>query len=159
MLVLVGNFIMFNLFLAILLGNFEQASMIIKSEVQQKILDKIEGKDNKGNPSPDQKTRSEKTITPLERVDEQVEPSFMSVAPFAELVKNSPAKHDSACPAVEGKFQCNHLEESPSFMQNESNDKSFDLAKVINKVQTKNTDQRVREPESSQILETGRLKK
>ena len=40
MLVLVGNFIMFNLFLAILLGNFEQASMIIKSEVQQKILDK-----------------------------------------------------------------------------------------------------------------------
>jgi len=70
MLVLVGNFIMFNLFLAILLGNFEQASMIIKSEVQQKILDKIEGKENKASPSPDQKSRTDKTITPLERVEE-----------------------------------------------------------------------------------------
>ena len=44
--------------------------MIIKSEVQQKILDKIEGKDNKASPSPDQKSRTDKTITPLERVEE-----------------------------------------------------------------------------------------
>ena len=46
----------------------------------------------------------------------------MSVAPFAELVKNSPTKHDASCNvnAKDGKFQCNHEEESPSFMQNES---------------------------------------
>lgn len=44
--------------------------MIIKSEVQQKILDKIEGKDIKASPSPDQKSRTDKTITPLEKVEE-----------------------------------------------------------------------------------------
>ena len=44
-LVLVGNFIMLNLFLAILLGNFEQASCMIRSRDQAKLLREYQGID------------------------------------------------------------------------------------------------------------------
>jgi len=43
-LVLIGNFIMLNLFLAILLGNFEQASLLIRGKNEDKILKEFEGK-------------------------------------------------------------------------------------------------------------------
>lgn len=41
-LVLFGNFIMLNLFLAILLGNFEIASLIIRSNYEDKVLQNFE---------------------------------------------------------------------------------------------------------------------
>lgn len=37
-LVLLGKIIMLNLFLAILLGNFEQASLMIRSQMEDKVL-------------------------------------------------------------------------------------------------------------------------
>jgi len=79
-LVLIGNFIMLNLFLAILLGNFEIASLLIRGKNEDKILKEFEGKfdpdansansededDFLNEPEPEQKIPKEKQLELLD---------------------------------------------------------------------------------------------